>query len=179
MGETGQEFVHQIMSYTLNYQYNITDKFIKRIPAKPVSCIKLREQYKMITAEYGCNCNFHQSKNCYPSPVLHAISHSSDLPEGITLPTSRTYSEEKAKKVMEEMNIHKKSQELASRILEFKKQKRGIDAAIHKIEKELEKIYDNAGIDSLEVEMGVLVRRKKETGYEWLIEIWWLWVFGF
>lgn len=171
MGETGQEFVHQIMSYTLNYQYNITDKFIKRIPAKPVSCIKLREQYKMITAEYGCNCNFHQSKNCYPSPVLHAISHSSDLPEGITLPTSRTYSEEKAKKVMEEMNIHKKSQELASRILEFKKQKRGIDAAIHKIEKELEKIYDNAGIDSLEVEMGVLVRRKKETGYEWLIEI--------
>ena len=72
---------------------------------------------------------------------------------------------------MEEMNIHKKSQELASRILEFKKQKRGIDAAIHKVEKELEKIYDNAGIDSLEVEMGVLVRRKKETGYEWLIEI--------
>lgn len=171
MGENGQEFVHQIMSYTLNYQYNVTERFIKHIPAKPVSCIKLREQYKMITAEYGCNCNFRQSKNCYPSPVLHAISRSSDLPEGITLPTSRTFTDEKAKKVIEEMNIHKRSQELASRILEFKKQKRGIDAAIHKVEKELERIYDNAGIDRLEVEMGLLARRKTENGYEWLIEI--------
>lgn len=173
MGESGQEFVHQIMSYTLNYQYNVTERFIKHIPAKPISCVKLREQYKMITAEYGCNCNFRQSKNCYPSPVLHAISHSSDLPEGITLPTSRTFTEAKAKKVIEEMNIHKKSQELATRILEFKKQKRGIDAAIRKVEKELEHIYDNAGIDSLEVEMGLLVRRKteNENGYEWLIEI--------
>lgn len=44
------------------------------------------------------------------------------------------------------MNIHKRSQELASSILEFKKQKRGIDAAIQKVEKELERIYDNAGI---------------------------------
>lgn len=171
MGESGREFVHQIMSYTLNYQYNVTERFIQRIPAKPVSCIKLREQYKMITAEYGCNCNFRQSKNCYPSPVLHAISRSSDLPEEITLPTSRTVTDEKAKKVIEEMNIHKRSQELASRILEFKKQKRGIDAAIHKVEKELERIYDNAGIDCLEVEMGLLVRRKTEHGYEWLIEI--------
>lgn len=171
MGESGREFVHQIMSYTLNYQYNVTERFIQRIPSKPVSCIKLREQYKMITAEYGCNCNFRQSKNCYPSPVLHAISSSSDLPEGITLPTSRTFTDEKAKKVIEEMNIHKRSQELASSILEFKKQKRGIDAVIQKVEKELDRIYDNARIDCLEVEMGLLVRRKTEHGYEWLIEI--------
>ena len=53
----------------------------------------------------------------------------------------------------------------------MKKQKRGIDAAISKVEKELEKLYDNANIDCLEVEMGMLVRRKKEHGYEWLIEI--------
>lgn len=171
MGESGREFVHQVMSYTLNYQHSVTERFIQRIPAKPVSCIKLREQYKMITAEYGCNCNFRQNKNCYPSPVLHAISRSSDLPEGITLPTSRSVTEEKAKKVIEEMNIHKRSQELASSILEYKKQKRGIDAAIHKVEKELERIYDNAGIDRLEVEMGLLVRRKTENGFEWLIEI--------
>ena len=81
------------------------------------------------------------------------------------------FTEEKAKKVIEEMNIHKRSQELASSILEYKKQKRGIDAAIHKVEKELERIYDNAGIDRLEVEMGLLVRRKTENGFEWLIEI--------
>lgn len=53
----------------------------------------------------------------------------------------------------------------------MKKQKRGIDAAISKLEKELERIYDNANVDCLEVEMGMLVRRKTEQGYEWLIEI--------
>ena len=78
---------------------------------------------------------------------------------------------ENEKKVLDEINIHKKAQELASRILEMKKQRRGIDAAIQKVEKELEKIYDNANVDCLEVEMGMLVRRRTEAGYEWLIEI--------
>lgn len=171
LGNEGHEFVHLIMSRTLNYQYNVTDKFIRRIPAKPVSCIKLREQYKQITAEYGCNCTFKRSKNCYPSPVLHAIVLSNNVNSEVTLPTSRTLPKEKEKKVLDEINIHKKAQELASRILEMKKQKRGLDAAIVKVEKELEKIYDNAGVDCLEVEMGMLVRRRTEQGYEWLIEI--------
>jgi len=47
-----------------------------------------------------------------------------------------------------------------------------VDRAIQKTEAELEKIFDQAGIDCLEVEMGMLVRRKRETGYEWIIEIW-------
>ena len=46
---------------------------------------------------------------------------------------------ENEKKVLGEINIHKRARELASRILEMKKQKRGIDAAILKVEKELEK----------------------------------------
>lgn len=171
LGNEGHEFVHQVMSHTLNYQYNTTERFIQRIPAKPVSCVKLREQYKQITAEYGCSCTFKRSKNCYPSPVLHAIALANHVNAEVTLPTSRTLTKENERKVLDEINIHKKAQELASRILEMKKQKRGIDAAISKVEKELEKLYDNANIDCLEVEMGMLVRRKKEHGYEWLIEI--------
>lgn len=171
LGSEGQEFVHQIMSHTLNYQYNTTERFIQRIPAKPVSCIKLREQYKQVTAEYGCSCTFKRSKNCYPSPVLHAIALAGNVNTEVTLPTSRTMTKEGERKVLDEMNIHKKAQELASRILEMKKQKRGIDAAISKVEKELEKLYDNAKVDCLEVEMGMLVRRKTEQGDEWLIEI--------
>ncbi len=159
------------MSHTLNYQYNTTERFIQRIPAKPVSCIKLREQYKQITAEYGCSCTFKWSKNCYPSPVLHEIALSNNVNTEVTLPTSRTMTKENEKKVLDEINIHKKAQELANRILEMKKQKRGMDAAILKVEKELEKLYNNAKVDCLEVEMGMLVRRRTESGYEWLIEI--------
>lgn len=171
MGEEGKEFVHAVMGFTLNYQYNTTQKFIMKLPGKPVSCVKLREQYKLITAEYGCSCNFKRTKNCYPSPVLHAIKNSDNEQSEITVPMSRTLSKAKEEKVYEEINIHKQTEKLALKIVELKKQKRGLDKSICKVETELERIFDNAGIDCLEIDMGLLVRRKKEGGYEWLIEL--------
>ncbi len=171
LGEEGKLFVHTVMEFTLNYQYHITEKFIQKLPAKPVSCLKLRDQYKQITAEYGCSCNFNRTKNCYPSPVLHALKTSSEVSGEITIPTSRTLTKAGEEKVVEELNIHKKVQDLAVRIVEMKKQKRGVEKAILKVENELEQIYDQAGVDCLEVDMGLLVRRKKGQGYEWLIEI--------
>lgn len=171
LGEEGKAFVHTVMEFTLNYQYHVTEKFIQKLPAKPISCLKLRDQYKQITAEYGCSCNFKRTKNCYPSPVLHALKASSDASGDITIPTSRTLTKAGEEKVVEEINIHKKVQDLAVRIVEMKKQKRGVEKAILKVENELEQIYDQAGVDCLEVDMGLLVRRKKDQGYEWLIEI--------
>lgn len=171
LGKDGHEFIHKVMSFTLNYQYNITEKFIRRCPEKPISCVKLRDQYKKVTAEIGCSCTFKRTKNCYPSPVMHAITGSNDLQADITLPTSRTITQEKKQKVLEEINIHKKAMELAKKILAYKKQKRSIDKSIEKTEKELCAIYDDAGIDVLEIEMGMLVRRKKGDSYEWLIEL--------
>ena len=124
-----------------------------------------------MTAEYGCSCTFKRNKNCYPSPVLHAILLSSDFQTDVTLPVSRTMTKEKEKQVIDEINIYKKAQQIAEKIVEIKKHRKGIDAAIQRVEKELEKIYDTAGVDCLEIDMGMLVRRKKENGYEWLIEI--------
>lgn len=171
VGEEGKEFVHTVMSFTLNYQYNVTQKFINRLPEKPVSCIKLRDQYKQITAEYGCSCVFKRTKNCYPSPVLHAIKKSSDLSHDVTIPASRYISAEKKEKVYGELNSHVKVQELAEKIVELKKQKRGIDKAIQKVEIELEQIFDSQSTDCMEVDMGMLVRRKTASGHEWVIEI--------
>ena len=80
-------------------------------------------------------------------------------------------SKENEKKVINELNIHKKAQELAEKILSLKKQKRSLDVSVAKLEKELGNLYDSVQIDCLEIEMGMLVRRKKETGVEWVIEI--------
>lgn len=171
MGEEGHEFVHTVMSCTMNYQYFTTQKFIKKLLSRPISCIKLREQYKSVTAEYGCNCMFKRTKNCYPSPVLHAIRKNSEENNSITLPVSRSISEEKKQVVYQELNIHAQVQELAEKIVEFKRQKKGIDKSIEKVEKELNTIFNHAGIDCMDVSMGMLVRRKKENGYEWVIEI--------
>lgn len=170
LGDDGKDFVHTVMKFTLNYQYGITQKFINRMPEKPISCAKLRDQYQKVTAECGCSCNFNRIKNCYPSPVLHAIK-SGDGGQGITLPTSRSLSKEKAAAVSDELNIKKQVQTTAGKILEYKKQKRAIDKNIAKLEGELCKIFDEAGLNSMEIDCGLLVRRKKGDGYEWVVEI--------
>lgn len=171
VGEEGKRFIHQVMSCTLNYKYNTTEKFIRKCPEKPISCVKLRDQYKRVTAEFGCSCYFKRGDKCYPSPVLHAITSSKTEAEEVTLPISETLSKDKSIQISEELNIHKKAQSLAVRIVELKKQKRGLDNSIRKVEKELERLFDEAGVDELELEMGMLVRRKRENGYEWVIEI--------
>lgn len=172
MGDEGKEFIHQIMGYTLNYQYQVTQKFINRIPEKPISCVKLREQYQRITAEIGCSCSFKRTKNCYPSPVLHALKSADVESEQITIPSSRTLSKEKEQTLYQEVNVYRKVQELAEKILEMKRQRRGMDKKISKIERELETVFDGIKADCLEIEMGLLCRRKKEDGsYEWVIEL--------
>ena len=93
------------------------------------------------------------------------------MQEDITIPTSRSLSTEKEKTVIDELNVHKKAQELVGRILRLRKQQRAIDKNAAKVECELEKIYDSVGTDVPEIEMGMLVRRKKADGYEWVIEI--------
>lgn len=123
--------MHTVMEFTLNYQYQVTERFIQRLPEKPVSCIKLRDQYKIITAEYGCSCNFRRTSNCYPSPVLHAIKNADEDISDVTMPLSRSLSKEN----------------------------------------ELENIFDQMQVDCMEIEMGLLVRRKTGSGYEWIIEL--------
>ena len=172
MGDEGKEFIHQVMRYTLNYRYNITDKFIRKCPEKPVSCVKLRDQYRQITAETGCNCTFKRRANCYPSPVLHAISQSTDISDQITLPVSNTLTKEKKQQVTDQLNVHRNTQRILSEIVDLKKQRKKVDNLIKKQEKELEKIFDEAGIDRLEIEMGTLVRiRTRKKVYVWKIEI--------
>lgn len=171
VGEDGKEFVHKVMSYTLNYKYHVTQRFVQKIPEKPISCIKLRDQYKQVTAEYGCSCMFKRTKDCYPSPVIHALRKNDEENHDITIPTSRTISEAKKETVYEELNLHVKVQELAAKVAELKKQKRGIDKALRKVEQELNIVFDNAGVDCMEVDLGMLIRKKNGDGYDWVIEI--------
>ena len=39
------------------------------------------------------------------------------------------------------------------------------------MERELEKVFDNEQVDCMEIEMRLLVWRKKDTRYEWFIEL--------
>ena len=171
MGEEGKEFVHDVMRYTINYQYNVTQGFIDRILEKPISCNKLREQYKQITAEYGCSCRFKRTRNCYPSPVIHALKNNDEENHDITIPVSRYVSKEKQETVYDDLNIHSRAEELAAKLIELKKQERGIQKAIKKTEKELSILFNNAAINSLDIDMGILIRKETEDGWDWVIDI--------
>ena len=103
--------------------------------------------------------------------TLRFFMKNSEESSDITLPVSRHVSEEKKQAVYQELNIHAQVQELAEKIVEFRRQKKEIDKSIEKIEKELHAIFDNARIDCMKVSMGMLVRRKKGENYEWVIEI--------
>lgn len=171
LGEAGRDFVHQVMEYTLNYQYAITERFICKCPAKPISCIKLREQYKQVTAEVGCNCNFRRTKNCYPSPVLHVVTGMGDESVNVTMPTAKKISKEKEKDIYEEINIHTKVGELVKKLMELKKQNRGVEKAIKKQEEELEKIFNETNVECMELEVGLLKRVQTPKGNDWVIEL--------
>lgn len=171
LGEEGKNFIHAIMEFTMNYQYHVTQKFIERLPEKPVSCTKLREQYRKITAEYGCSCNFKRSKNCYPSPVLHAAKISNEEKLDVTVPVPRKISKETEEKIREELNLPRNVLMLAKKLQDLKKQKRGVEKAVQKTEMELSQIFDGVGVDCMEIDLGLLCRRKTENGVEWVIEL--------
>ena len=175
LGDEGKAFVHQVMAYTLNYKHGVTQRFIDRLPEKPVSCIKLREQYKTITAEYGCSCVFKNRKQCYPSPVLHAITSSVDAAQGsvsVTLPISQTLTKEKTQKVISEINVGSNLSALVNEFMKLRRQRREQDRAIARVEKQLASIFDEMGSDCVETEAGMLTRRKADGGgYSWAIEL--------
>lgn len=171
LGAEGKEFVHRVMEFTMNYQYHVTQHFIERLLEKPISCTKLRENYQKITAEYGCSCNFKRSRNCYPSPVLHAAKISDEEKLDVTVPVSRKISKEKEDKIREELNLPRTVLLLAKKLQELKKQKRGIEKAVHKTEMELMQIFDSQEVDCMEIDLGLLCRRKAEGGTEWFIEL--------
>lgn len=65
--------------------------------------------------------------------------------------------------------IYRKISRYLSVIPLQKGMKRCIDASIMKVGKELEKLFHQTGMDCVEIELGMLVRRRKEEAYGGLV----------
>jgi len=169
LGEDGSKFLHNIMSMTLNYEYSITNKFIKKLPSRPISCAKLRAEYKNLTANLRCDCYFKLAKNSYPSPVLHSVNVA--VEGEITLPMSYSTKVKDEKELKDQLDIYKSAEELASKLIEMKKQLRNIEKNKKKYEDQLSAIFDNMKVDRMDIDLGTLVREKNNDRYEWSIEI--------
>ncbi|MDE6907570.1 MAG: hypothetical protein K2P21_05330 [Lachnospiraceae bacterium] len=124
----------------------------------------------LLSAETGCSCNFRRTKNCYPSPVLHALKKA-DGSSQVTMPLSRTATKEQQKILREEINAGLAVQPIAEKMIELRKQKRNLDKALERCEKELSRIFDDNNTNSMEIKEGLLIRRSSSGKTEWVIEL--------
>ncbi|WP_416388331.1 hypothetical protein [Hominisplanchenecus murintestinalis] len=55
--------------------------------------------------------------------------------------------------------------------MELRKQKRNLDKALERCEKELSRIFDDNNTNSMEIKEGLLIRRSSSGKTEWVIEL--------
>ena len=101
----------------------------------------------------------------------HALKNAKDIPKDINLPTSQSKTKSDDNKICKQVNIHKQASEIAAKLVELRRQERGVKKAIDKQQESLNELFDTAGEDCLEIDIGLLIRRKVEEGYEYSIEI--------
>ncbi|WP_158217634.1 CRISPR-associated primase-polymerase type A1 [Lottiidibacillus patelloidae] len=171
LGSEGKKYIHQVIGHTMNYDEAITNKFIKRSYSKPISCHRIREHYPKVTANLPCNCKFPISKGQYPSPVLHNKKNTS-----LVTPKSQLVPKQTPTKPTTSTNTNvrvnqKEINDLANKLIELRKHKRGLSKRLSHIEEELTRIFDEKKVDKVEIDIGFLVRKQKENENNWVIHI--------
>lgn len=165
LGQEGKDSLHKVISYCLNYDYDYTEKHIKKIKPYPISCARIQEKHEDIALDVGCNCTFRLPRKGYPSPILHAFQRTKVWPpKGITY-NLETVASAKEEETTTDINVKLK------RYIEIKKQLAGIEKSLSRIEQEMSQFFDQAGTDTLLTEYGFLVRKKTANGLEWIIKL--------
>ncbi len=169
IGPEGAEMIHKIISYCVNYDPDYTQRRIDKVKPSPISCNRLQETLPQTTAALNCHCHFKlRGTGRYPSPVLHAgetalsAMHTWGVSSSKTSASTPPEPEPKGSEV----------DQAVKKLIELKRQYRGVLKGIKKIEERLEQLMDAAGTDRLETHQGFLVRRKNDAGETiWTIEI--------
>jgi group II intron reverse transcriptase/maturase len=164
LGQEGKDFLHKVISNCINYDYEYTEKKIRKMKSFPISCPKIREKHEDIALDLGCNCDLIIPPGGYPSPVLHAFKQPKTWPPR-SLTAESTVSQEN-NVIPDGINVKLKS------YIELKKQLAGVEKSIQRIEVDMGSYFDKAGTDSITTEYGVLERRKKAGNKcEWVIKL--------
>jgi len=164
LGEEGKMAIHKVMSLTLNYNREVTERFLRKLEKYPISCAKIRANYAELTASLGCDCSFRVPPRGYPSPILHALKASE---------VSGMKEKRKAEKVAinSKREAREQAEALVKRLVELRKNFRGVVANIEKCENELGELFNNNGIERMELSLGVLKRKKEGEKVVWVIEV--------
>lgn len=119
-----------------------------RLRGNPISCPRIRSRIPGITSTVPCNCVFDQGADPYPTPLIHVRGVSADdfgRPLGLSPDSLRL-------------------QNLVQEYLKLRKQQREILALAAQYEKQLDRFFDEAGVDTVQTPLGAFRRRKGEDG---------------
>jgi len=164
LGKEGKDFLHETISNCINYDYNFTEKKIRKIKPYPISCARIREKHEDIALELGCDCHLKIPPRGYPSPVLHAFKHGQK--GWIPQPPGGNIRTQENRDVPDGINAKLK------RYIELRRHLAGIERSIRRTEEEMASYFDQTETDSISTEYGFLERRKKAGNkYEWVIRL--------
>ena len=166
LGEEGKDFLHKVISNCINYDYDYTEKQIKKMKPYPISCYRIREKHEDFALDLGCNCSLKFPPGGYPSPVLHAFKRQN---KWLFQPISRANgsTKEGADKVIPDGISGK-----LKTYIDLKKQLGGVEKSISRIEEEMSSYFDKEKTDSIATEYGLLERKRKEKNkIEWMIKL--------
>lgn len=161
LGQEGKKAIHIIISNCYNYSYDITEKWLGRLSKSPCSCPKIREWLNHITPVIGCHCDFNLDRDTYPSPVIHAgIKPLKRSPSKIVL-------NQQPKITQDSIKID----ELVNEYLRLKQNKKELENKLSEIERKFEELFNQKGIECIELKIGNLKRIKNTETKQWIVEI--------
>ncbi len=72
--EHGADYLHEVISHCLNYNYAYTQERINKRKEYPISCQKIIEYFPELAESLKCDCSFDLPPGAYPSPVLYLLA---------------------------------------------------------------------------------------------------------
>ncbi|MDM8538261.1 CRISPR-associated primase-polymerase type A1 [Desulfobacterales bacterium HSG17] len=73
-GKPGNDLLHKVIGYCVNYNRQYTQRQIDRRKSSPISCPKISEYFPELVETLQCKCKFdHKPMGSYPSPVLYLL----------------------------------------------------------------------------------------------------------
>ena len=169
MGDVGRQYLHQVMRWTFNYRYAVTQGWLERTNEYPISCAKLRERCADKKWIAACRCQFPATGDTYPSPVLHA--HAEGVEQTARLPLHQS-AKAKPKTSAQAFDTQGQALELAQRMLTLNREKHDIEEQLEDTRQKLTALLYQLDTDHLDVGMGVLRRvQESDGGIGWRLEM--------
>jgi hypothetical protein len=166
LGQEGKDFLHKVISNCINYDYDYTEKQIKKMKSYPISCYRIREKHEDFALDLGCNCSLKIPPGGYPSPVLYAFRRRNKWLFQPLSGTGENTELQENKAVPDGISAKLKT------YIDLKKQLGGVEKSIQRIEEEMSSYFDREKTDSIATEYGLLERRRKEGNkIEWMIKL--------